>query len=38
MIDNDGKEAGRQDAGTKGPTERPVGTSDERDSTAVDPG
>ena len=33
----DGKEAGRQDAGTKGPTNRPVGTSDARDTTGVDP-
>jgi IS5 family transposase len=31
-------EPGRDDTGTKGPTERPVGTSDERDMTSVDPG
>jgi hypothetical protein len=30
-------EEGRDDAGTQGPSERPVGTSDERDSTSVDP-
>ncbi|MEA2842349.1 MAG: hypothetical protein QOJ69_20 [Actinomycetota bacterium] len=33
----DGKEAGREDAGTKGATNRPVGTSDARDTTGVDP-
>ncbi len=33
----DGKEAGRQDAGTQGATDRPVGTSDARDTTGVDP-
>ncbi len=33
----DGKEAGREDAGTQGPTNRPVGTSDARDTTGVDP-
>jgi len=37
IIDDEGKEPGRHDAGTKGPTDRPVGVSDERDSTAVDP-
>jgi hypothetical protein len=31
------QEAGRQDAGTAGPTDRPVGTSTARDSTGVDP-
>jgi hypothetical protein len=30
-------EEGRDDAGTKGPTDRPTGVSDERASTAVDP-
>ena len=35
--EDDGKEAGRQDAGTQGPTNRPVGTSDARDTTGVDP-
>ena len=31
-------EEGRHDAGTKGASDRPVGTSDERDETSVDPG
>jgi hypothetical protein len=31
-------EEGREHAGTKGETDRPHGTSDERDSTSVDPG
>jgi hypothetical protein len=31
-------EAGRDHAGTKGETDRPAGTSDERSSTSVDPG
>ncbi len=31
-------EEGRDDAGTKGASDRPVGTSDERDETSVDPG
>lgn len=35
--DDDAKEAGRQDVGTKGESERPVGKSDERDATSVDP-
>jgi hypothetical protein len=30
-------EPGREDTGTKGPSDRPVGVSDERASTAVDP-
>jgi hypothetical protein len=30
-------EAGREDLGTKGQSERPVGTSTARDSTGVDP-
>ncbi len=37
VSDEEGKEAGRDDAGTQGPTGRPVGTSDARDSTGVDP-
>ncbi len=37
MIAKDGKEPGRQDAGTQGPTNRPVGTSTARDSSGVDP-
>ena len=37
MVDHDGKEAGRQDTGTEGPTDRPTGASDARDATAVDP-
>lgn len=36
IADRDGKEAGRDDAGTKGPG-RPKGTSDNRDQTSVDP-
>jgi hypothetical protein len=30
------EEPGREEVGTKGPSDRPVGVSDERDSTAVD--
>ena len=37
MIDKDGKEPGRYDLGTQGPTNRPVGGSTNRDSTGVDP-
>ena len=37
MGGHEGKESGRDDAGTKGESDRPVGTSDERDTTAVDP-
>lgn len=33
----EGKEAGRQDTGTQGESERPTGTSTARDSTGVDP-
>lgn len=33
----DGKEAGREDAGTQGATDRPVGTSNARDTTGVNP-
>jgi len=38
MSDDDGKEAGRHDMGTKGESGRPVGMSDERDQSGVDPG
>lgn len=31
------KEPGRKDAGTQGPSQRPVGTSTGRDSTSIDP-
>lgn len=37
VVDDEGKEPGRHDAGTKGESQRPVGKSDERDSSAVDP-
>ncbi len=37
VSQGEGKEAGRQDAGTQGPTQRPVGTSTMRDSTGIDP-
>jgi len=37
VVEDEGKEAGRHDAGTQGETERPVGTSTARDSTGVDP-
>lgn len=37
MADHEGKEPGREDAGTKGPSDRPVGKSDERDASTVDP-
>ena len=33
----EGTEPGRTDLGTKGQSQRPFGTSDQRDSTAVDP-
>ncbi len=36
VIDKDGKEAGREDTGTEGPTDRPTGTSTERDATGID--
>jgi hypothetical protein len=35
MVDGDGKEAGRQDEGTKGKSDRPEGSSDDRDRTGV---
>jgi len=37
MKDDDGKEPGREDKGSKGATDRPVGTSTARDFTGVDP-
>jgi hypothetical protein len=36
IKDEEGKEPGRQDAGTTG-ADRPAGTSDARDSTAINP-
>ena len=36
-VDKQEPEPGRDETGTKGPADRPVGTSDERDSTSVDP-
>lgn len=36
IKDEEGKEAGREDAGTTG-ADRPSGTSDARDSTAINP-
>ena len=38
VIKEEGHEEGREHAGTKGPTDRPHGTSDERDETSIDPG
>jgi hypothetical protein len=37
IVEDEGKEPGRVDLGTKGASERPVGTSTARDSTGVDP-
>jgi hypothetical protein len=37
IADREGKEPGREDAGTQGKSGRPVGVSDERDSGSVDP-
>jgi hypothetical protein len=37
-VSGPGGEAGRHDTGTRGQSQRPVGESTERDSTAVDPG
>ena len=37
IADADGKEAGRDNLGTEGKAQRPVGTSDSRDVTSVDP-
>lgn len=36
-VAKDAKEPGRKDAGTQGPSQRPVGTSTARDSTSIDP-
>jgi hypothetical protein len=36
-VDKQEDEPGRDDTGTKGPSDRPVGVSDERASTSVDP-
>jgi hypothetical protein len=37
VIKQEGHEEGREHAGTKGPTDRPHGVSDERAATSVDP-
>lgn len=37
IQEDSGKEPGRHDAGTQGPTDRPVGTSTMRDSTGISP-
>jgi hypothetical protein len=37
VIKEESEEAGHEHAGTKGPTDRPHGTSDERAATSVDP-
>jgi hypothetical protein len=37
VADRDGKERGREDAGTQGDSERPVGVSGADDNTTVDP-
>jgi hypothetical protein len=37
VIKQEGHEEGREHAGTKGSSDRPVGVSDERASTSVDP-
>jgi hypothetical protein len=37
IMDRDGKEAGRQDTGTQGASQRPTGTSTARDVTGVNP-
>ena len=37
VIKQEGEE-GREHAGTKGPTDRPHGVSDDRDETSIDPG
>ena len=36
IAEEDGGEAGRRTTGTKGESQRPVGTSDERDATGID--
>jgi hypothetical protein len=38
VIKQEGHEEGRDHAGTRGDTDRPAGTSDERSSSSVDPG
>ncbi len=38
VKDEEGQEPGRKDTGTSGEAQRPEGTSDERDTTGVDPG
>jgi hypothetical protein len=35
IRDDDGKEAGRHDQGTKGKADRPEGSSDDRDRTGI---
>jgi hypothetical protein len=37
-VARDEDEEGREDAGTRGASDRPVGTADERSGTSVDPG
>jgi hypothetical protein len=37
IIDKDGKEPGREDTGTSGGTDRPTGTSTQRDVTGITP-
>jgi hypothetical protein len=37
IQEQDGKEAGRYDTGTKGKTDRPTGKSTPRDSTGITP-
>jgi hypothetical protein len=37
VVEDEGKEAGREDSGTQGESERPVGTSTARDATGIDP-
>ncbi|MEJ7585025.1 MAG: hypothetical protein WKF43_13315 [Acidimicrobiales bacterium] len=38
VADHEDQEPGRHETGTKGRTDRPVGTSDDRDKTGIDPG
>jgi hypothetical protein len=38
VIKQEGHEEGREHAGTKGASDRPHGTSDDRDETSIDPG
>ena len=37
-VEKQEDEPGRDDPGTKGPTDRPHGVSDDRDETSIDPG